>query len=316
MKHSTSQGEMMVFDSPSGPIKPSSTASSIKKSNSNASLRSEHSLRSGSRKSSLSMDPEELIRSAVENILRPCTESPQKSSTDVDEKVSRIYDIVGRALAETLKNVTVQQNASAAKLSGLRIQSPVLIPPVVADEPSREENLTVSCNSSPSVSPTPASSIYIDRQDSVETNESAPHSASSQRTIQSSDSERSGSVKTDVSGPHSASSQHRIQSSGSERSDSVNLDVFRLHSASSQHGTTHNQSSGNERSDSIKTNESGPHSASSQHTIQSLYSRNGDVDETLSSTSIPEVRSTLWGFYISYIMEQNLSVLSKFLLAI
>ena len=197
-------------------------------------------LAGGARKKSDSLhsfmiNPEESISSAIKVMLQPYTKNPQTSLEGINKKVSQIYDIVGKAVADMVENVTVQQSPKGAKPTELMIRV-AEHPAEVTVKPINEENL--QGNLSPPVSPTPGT-IGIEKQSSVETNISAPQSASSEC---SGSSKRPDSVETNKSAPQSASSQHSI-SSGS--------------------------SSSSKRPDSVKTDDSAPHSASNHRSIQS-----------------------------------------------
>ena len=205
----------------------------------------------------LTINPEESISSAIKVTLQPYTKTPQTSLED--KKVSQIYDTVGKAVADMVENVTVQQSPKGAKPTELRVAEH---PVKVTVKSINEKNLPMSqCSLSPPVSPTPGT-IGIEKQSSVETNKSAPQSASSQRSISSgsSSSKRPDSVETNRSAPQSASSQRSISSGSSisKRPDSVKTDDSAPHSASSQRSS---QSPGDKCYSSIitdNTNESIP----------------------------------------------------------
>ena len=284
--------------SPDGSISSSTKSTNISKmkksasfvtSNSRYPLQEEMKLTSGdhlcggSGKKDDSINLEESISSAIKFVLQKYTKSPQASLKEINEKVSQIYDIVGRAVVDVLQNVTVQQSpsASAAKHTELKVAEH---PAMVTVKPIDEENLYMSqCSLSPPVSPTPGT-IGIEKQGSVEANKSksAPQSTSSQRSIISpcpstSSNKRPDSVKTDDSAPWSASSQRSIVSpcpstSSNKRPDSVKTDDSAPWSASSQCSIISPcpSTSSNKRPDSVKTDDSAPQSASSQRSIQSL----------------------------------------------
>lgn len=206
------------------------------------------------------------ITVSITEILQPYTEGIQitKSQMQImDEKTSWIYDIVGKAVSDMRKKVppvvqqrpTIQQGPSRAvnRAAGLVLVTQTM---PIEIKVIHEKNQPASRLSSPAVSSEvlpstrPTSS---ERPDSVKTNDSAPHSAStSHRTIDSSGSGRPDSVETNYSAPHSAAS----------------------------HG-----SRGSERPDSVKTNNSAPHSASSPHRIQSSETSAGDPASIVSQVS-------------------------------
>ena len=64
---------------------------------------------------SFTTNPEESISSAIKVMLQPYTKSPQTSLEEINKKVSQIYDTVGKAVADMLENVTVQQSPKGAK---------------------------------------------------------------------------------------------------------------------------------------------------------------------------------------------------------
>ena len=142
------------------------------------------------------MDPEVLINGGVKNVLRTYTEKSAKPNVkEINEKVTWIYGIVDKAVADILKTVTMQHGGSAYE----SIEYTVIPPSIVSTfkGSDEEKNLPASCSSTPTTSPTPCSSSS-NRQDSVETNTSGPHSTSSRETSHS-------SVKTNASAPQSAS---------------------------------------------------------------------------------------------------------------
>ena len=151
-----------------------------------------------------SMDPEELLNSGVKSVLRTYTEISAKPNVqEINEKVTWIYETVEKAVVSMLKAVTMEQGDSAADC----IEYTVIPPSIVATFKGSDEadkNLTASCSSTPTVSPTPCSSSSSSsssskRPDSVETNTSGLHSATSQKSSHS-------SVSTNTSAPQSASS--------------------------------------------------------------------------------------------------------------
>ena len=227
-------------------------------------------------------NPEELIRTGITQMLQQYTRSPQPNLDEFNKKASQIYDTVGKTIRGVLENVSVQNNPSAAKLKVSERIAAYTPAYVFSDKPvdDSEENLPVHpCSLSPS--PIPTSGIQsVPRTDSVETDPSAPHSASSKRSINSShpsssSSRRSDYAETDQSVPHSTLSKALSQysdnsshpsSSSSRISDYVETDPSAPHSASSKRSinSSHPSSSSSRRSES---DQSAPHSESSQHSI-------------------------------------------------
>lgn len=176
------------------------------------------------------VNPNVELDTAIKNVLQPYTKTPQTSLEEISKKVSDIYEIVGKAVDNVLQSVAVQQSTSAAKRTGLRVaEHPISVTVKFIHEETAEktteENLLASCTSSPTTSPPPTadSKSRLKPADSVETNKSAPHSASSQRSIQS--------ITDDDSVSHNASSRNR---ESPDTSDSVETNISPPHSASSQ----------------------------------------------------------------------------------
>ena len=204
---------------PSDPTPPS-------RSDSNISLGSSlHSRKS-------SMNPEQVIESAIRSMLQPYTLTPQTSLEEVNKLVSQIYETVGNTVADVLKDVMVQQNTTVEHVAEREVStaatehSPIRVTATVKsrfhDEETFKVGFPVRCTSAPSVSSTPTfgigrpdtgGSVRPDSGSSVP-EISAPQSGSSKRSIhfiQSAGSERPDSVKTDASGPHSSLSRSSFQ---------------------------------------------------------------------------------------------------------
>ena len=145
----------------------------------------------------VSPDPEELMNSGINTILRIYTET-KPNVQEIHEKVTRIYETVEEVVVSILKTVIVQNGGSASEC--INIASPSQR--VTFKGSLDGEKAPESCSSLPTVSPTPCSSSSSNKLDHVETNTPGSHSIPSRKSSLY-------SVETNTSGPHSRQSSSR-----------------------------------------------------------------------------------------------------------